>query len=469
MEQKKFINREKELAFLSGEYEKKSSSLTVIYGRRRIGKTALIKEFIKNKPALYFLASEEMEQENLNNLRRMIADFTGNKLLQGGSGYNWEDLITVFVQFSTENEQQKCILIIDEFQYIGKHNEAFPSVFQRIWDEILERSNIMVILCGSLINMMNSQVLSYSSPLYGRRTGQIRLQQIKFRDYGLFYESMPESELIKHYAVTGGVPKYIEAFQNSTDIFWSIRERILSRQSYLYEEPIFLLEREVSETGTYFSLIKTIAQGKHKLGNIASALGVPQNLLTKYLSNLISMDLIERKVPVTESNPEKSKMGLYYIKDNFINFWFKFIYPFRSYLELDETEFVMQRIKDNYIDSHLSFVYEKICMERLSEMNNQNKLKYKLLRIGSWWNNQDEIDIVGLNHETGEIVFGECKYTNKPASTDILVSLQEKARQVNWHSDRRKENFIIFSRSGFSDNLTNLAHNRDDLHLIQVG
>lgn len=459
----KFVNRENELSFLQSEYNKGQSSLVIIYGRRRIGKTSLIEKFIRDKASLYFLASEEPERENIKNFQNLLADFTNNMLLKKGSPFSWDDLFTVF---KGHKSNQKKIVVIDEFQYLGKVNGAFPSIFQRIWDQILKDSNVMVILCGSLIHMMESQTLAYSSPLYGRRTGQIKLKQLSFLHYGEFFQDKTKKELIEYYAVTGGVPKYIEAFRNTQGIYDGILKNILARQSFLYEEPIFLLEKEVSEIGSYFAIIKTIAQGDHKLANISGKLGVPQTNLTKYLNTLMNLDLIERQVPITESNPEKSKKGLYFIKDNFIEFWFKFVYPYRSYLEMEDTEYVMGKIKINFIDNHVSFVYEKICMESLWEMNRENKLFFKPLKLGKWWNSSEEINIVGLNEDSMEIVFCECKYHDKPIDTIVFYDLVQKAKRVDWYKQERKEYYILFSKAGFSDNLISLSNNRKDLMLF---
>ena len=191
----------------------------------------------------------------------------------------------------------------------------------------------MVILCGSLISMMESQTLAYGSPLYGRRTAQIRLKQIPFAYYHEFFPGKTRRELIELYSVTGGVPKYIELFSESSDIYRAIQKCVLNRSGYLYDEPHFLLQQEVSEVGSYFSIIKAIAAGNHKLSTIAAVLEVKSTNLTKYLKTLIDLDILERRVPVTEENPEKSKRGLYKIKDNYLRFWFAFIYPNMSFIE----------------------------------------------------------------------------------------------------------------------------------------
>lgn len=459
---KRFINRERELAFLNDEYNKNSSSLVIIYGRRRIGKTALIKNFIQNKPALYFLASEELENQNINALKNLMLGFTGNPLLEKDFNFTWDDLFEVFKDYK-KNERK--ILVIDEFQYLGKINKSFPSIFQRVWDNLLESENMMVILCGSLITMMESQTLNYSSPLYGRRTGQIKMKQIKFTDYSNFFENKSEEELIEFYAVTGGVPKYIEVFRPEDDIMAAIEKNVLNRQGFLYEEPIFLLEREVGEIGSYFSIISAIARGNHKLSKIATVLGVSQTNLTRYLKTLIDLDLIERRVPVTESDPSKSKQGLYYIIDNYIEFWFKFIYPYRGYIEMDDTAFVMNKIKRNFIDNHVSFVFENVCLQKMWQLSKQNELPLKFTRVGQWWDKNTEIDIVGLNQDTKEIILGECKYTNEKVDVNLFYQLVQKGREVPWNKDDRKEYYILFSKSGFTLELLNLAKERKDLNL----
>lgn len=240
---------------------------------------------------------------------------------------------------------------------------------------------------------------------------------------------------------------------------------ILNRQSYLFEEPVFLLEKEVSEIGSYFSIIKVIAQGNHKLGNISAVLGVNQSNLTKYLSTLMNLDLIERQVPITETNPEKSKRGLYFIKDNFFEFWFKFIYPYKNYIEMDDIQYVMNKVKGHLIDNHISFVYEKICMEKLWRMSAENKLPFEILRMGRWWNSSEEIDIVGINDNTRNIFFCECKYLSKPADTKIFYDLLNKAQKVDY--DGTSMYYILFSSSGFSQELTNIAAERTDLLLLK--
>ena len=405
---KRFINREKERAFLEKEYAKSTASLVVIYGRRRIGKTALIKEFVKDKSALFFLATEESESENRNVFKQLVSEYVGDDLIASSNIGDWESLFRFILE---KGNDERKLIVIDEFQYIAKSNPAFISVLQKIWDTMLSNENVMLILCGSLVNMMYAQTLSYDSPLYGRRTGQIKMGQIAFKHYHEFYKNLSEKQLIEYYAVTGGVPKYIESFENFGDVYEAIEQCVMSKESYLYEEPNFLLEKEVKDVGSYFSIIKTIASGKEKPSEIASALEVKSTNLPKYLSVLIDLDILEREVPATESKPEKSKMGLYRIKDNYIKFWFTFIYPYRSYIEMDNTDFVMSKIKKGFIANHAAFVYEDVCRkEYMNELVAQETWDFVPTKIGRWWDRTDtEIDIVAVDENSDNIIFGECK------------------------------------------------------------
>ena len=243
----KFIGRKTELAKLSAEYEH-NGSFVVIYGRRRVGKTTLIKEFLKQKTAFYFLATEELETQSMKRLAGVIARTTKNSLLQKVSFSDWMDLFQVIADYEPE---QKKVLVIDEFPYLVKANPAFPSILQNAWDELLKDSNIMLILSGSLIGMMQKHALSYDSPLYGRRTSQMRLAPLPFTDIYAVQE-LPFDLAVERYAVTGGVPKYLEFFQDDRNLLDQIKDVVLSKNGFLYEEPNFLLKSESMTAVNYF-------------------------------------------------------------------------------------------------------------------------------------------------------------------------------------------------------------------------
>lgn len=460
---KNFVDREQEMETLLNEYERSGSSLVVLYGRRRVGKTTLISEFIKDKNALFFLASEESETQNCAAFKEKAADFIDNDLLRNADVKSWD---TIFKTIMDAHHDSKPVIVLDEFQYLGKSNSAFPSIFQRIWEEILKNQEVMVILCGSLISMMESQTLAYDSPLYGRRTAQIRLRQIPFAYYHEFFPDKSRKNLIEMYAVTGGVPKYIELFSESRDIYTAIQKCVLNRSGYLYDEPHFLLQQEVSEVGSYFSIIKAIAAGNSKLSAIASVLEIKATSLTKYLKTLIDLDILEREVPITEEKPEKSKRGLYKIKDNYLRFWFAFVYPNRSFIESGHSRIVMNKIHKGLVTNHIGFVYEDVCRERMWDLNAEDAWPFHFTKLGRYWDNKCEIDITALDPEGRNLILGECKYWQDAVGLSVLRDLEAKAENVLWEKSKRKVWYVLFGASGFTDELKEYAASRDDLLLL---
>ena len=265
------------------------------------------------------------------------------------------------------------------------------------------------------------------------------------------------------------MPKYIESFAAENDIYEAIDKHVLKKSSYLYDEPNFLLQQEVSEVGSYFSIIKTIAAGNSKLSAISGVLEVKATSVSKYLKTLMDLDILEREVPVTEDKPEQCKKGLYKIKDNYLRFWFAFIYPNKSFLESGHSEIVMQKIKDSLIKNQMAFVYEDVCKEKMWELNSQGIWPFYFSKLGRYWDSNTEIDVVALDPEDNNMVVGECTYWNKPIGTSVLESLEEKVTSVSWNREHRKVWYVLFSAGGFSEKLKEVAKQREDVLLIGLG
>lgn len=464
-----FIGRQTELARLEEEYQR-SRSFVVIYGRRRVGKTTLIKEFLKKKTAFYFLATEEVESQSMKRLSGVIARTTKNKLIQKANINDWLDLFQLIADYQTEG---KKVLVIDEFPYLVRSNPAFPSILQNAWDEILMDSNVMLILSGSLIGMMQKYALSYDSPLYGRRTAQIRLQPLPFTDIYAAQE-LPFDAAVEQYSITGGVPKYLEFFDDGHDLVTQLTNSVLSKSGFLYEEPYFLLKSESATAANYFSIIKTIADGNHKLGKIAGILQLETSALTPYLSTLSDLGFIEKQTPITEKNPEKSRKGLYFISDNFIRFWFRYIYPYKGELELDNIQIVLDELQKDFIKKFVAFSYEDVCKDIFSVLCKSKAIRFTPSRIGSYWLNDydgdTQIDVMSVDHQAKQVFAGECKYHNKPVDAPVYFALKEKVE----HSPEISKAFPdynmvygVFSKSGFSARLIDIAQESQNLILIQ--
>jgi uncharacterized protein len=464
----KFIGRKREMEKLESEYSR-DSSFVVIYGRRRVGKTTLIKEFLKDKTAFYFLATEEIESQSMKRLAGVVARTTKNRLLQNATFTDWLDLFQVIADYEPE---KKKVFVIDEFPYLVKTNSAFPSILQNAWDEVLKDKNVMLILSGSLIGMMQKHALSYDSPLYGRRTSQMRLAPLLFTDiYAV--QSLAFTESVEQYAVTGGVPKYLEFFEDGRELTEQIKDAVLSKNGFLYEEPFFLLKSESMTAVNYFSIIKAIADGNHKIGKIAGVLGIESSKLTPYLSTLSDLGFVEKRTPVTEKNPEKSRKGLYFIADNFIRFWFKYVYPYKGELELDNMQIVLEEMKKDFETKFVAFAYEDICKDIFANLCKRGVVDFVPSRIGAYWLNDytgdTEIDVMAVDNQNKRIFAGECKYHRNPVDAPVYYALKEKvldAGEIRKSYPVYDVIYGVFSKSGFTQRMLDAARETSNLVLV---
>lgn len=465
----KFIGRISELETLEQEFQR-NSGFVVIYGRRRVGKTRLIKEFIKDKNSFYFLATKEVESQSMKRFAGVIARTTKNQTVSKVAFNDWLDLFQVIADYKPD---EKKVIVIDEFPYLVKTNEAFPSVLQNAWDEILCDNNIMLILCGSLISMMKKHALSYESPIYGRRTAQIRLKPLPFSQ---LYKTQKLSftDAVEQYSVTGGVPKYLEFFDSSKALYDEIQNTVLSKNGFLYEEPQFLLENEVQTPNSYFSIIKSIADGNHKLSKISDSLGLETSKLTPYLTTLTELGFIEKQVPITEKNSEKSRKGLYFISDNFIRFWFRYVYPYKGELELDNPQIVFDELNKDFIESFVALEYENICKDIFASLCEQGKIDFTPSKIGSYWlndieNENAQIDVMSIDNKNKILFVGECKYHNSPVDAKVYFKLKQKVEEsseIKNVFDGYKIIYGIFSKSNFTPRLLDVASKNEDILLI---
>ena len=465
----KFIGRQSELQTLEQEY-RRDGGFVVIYGRRRVGKTRLIKEFIKDKPAVYFLATEEVEAQSMKRMAGVIARATGNALLGNVTFSDWADL---FRAVATYRPEQKKVIVLDEFPYMVKTNPAFPSILQNIWDEFLQDSNIMLILSGSLIGMMKKHALSYDSPLYGRRTAQIRLMPLPFTAV-YAAQSLPFDQTVQQYALTGGVPKYLEFFTEQELLIDQIRSIVLSKNGFLYEEPNFLLRDEVQTPINYFSIIRVIADGNHKLGKICGVLEQESPSISPYLATLSELGFVVKETPITEKNPEHSRKGLYFVSDNFTRFWFRYVYPYKGELELDNQQIVLDELEKDFIQKFVAFSYEDICKDIFASLCRNKEVDFVPSRIGSYWlndiNGDTEIDVMAVDHQKKQVFAGECKYHNKPVDATVYYELEEKVKksaELRTAFPGYKVLYGLFSKSGFTQRMLDQAEGRDDILLIQ--
>ncbi|GAH28324.1 unnamed protein product [marine sediment metagenome] len=455
-----FVNRTEELGYLEKLYKEKNARLLIIYGRRRIGKTELLRQFSKDKKHLFFSSDLSSEQEQLRQFTEKIYQVTGESFLQTQSFSSWE----ASLRYTFDHLIDKIpLIIIDEFPYLCVSNSALPSILQKIWDEKAKENNIFLILCGSYMSFMEKEVLGSKSPLFGRRTGQIVLPPLRFEHLKDFFSHYSKKDRVYIYAVLGGTPAYLQRFSDKRTIEQNVKDEVLSKNAFLYSEPRFLLMEELREPSIYFSILKAIAFGKTRLNEIVQETGIDdRHKVNKYLTVLRELHIVRRKVPLTEDKPHKSRKGIYILDDPFFRFWFRYIFPNMSYLEEGDIDYVWEeKIKPNF-DSFVGFIFEDICIQQLKSLNKDNKLPFKAKNIGQWWNGREEIDIVALDGK-GSFMFCECKWTAKKIGISMLDELQNK---TNKFPGVARKYFGFFSKSGFSKGIKDLSEKRKDILLL---
>lgn len=407
---KHFVDRKNELRAIREKLMSKKFELIVIYGRRRVGKTRLVLEAVKDFPHIYYLA---VEGDNLRHFRE-TAERIAPEVRYARE--DWESLLHAL---------KGKVIIIDEFPNMIKEDPKVVSIFQKAVDLNLSNSNTKLILLGSSVSMITEKVLSYKSPLYGRRTGSMKLKPMEFFTLREFFPGISWKELIEIYGFTDGIPFYIIQVKLP---FWEwLEKELLNPVSFFRDEVDFLLRYEFTETRTYRRILEAIALGKTTPKEIKNFTGMRHSDITPYLRNLIETDLVVREVPVTEK--PASKKGRYYVADNFLAFWFRYIYPNLSRIE--EGTFNVVEIREDY-SRYLGWVFEKVARQFLVRLNKAGKLPFKFTKIGKWWHKDEEIDLVALNKRERKALFVEVKWKelSEREAKKVLKDLEMKSELV---------------------------------------
>ncbi|WP_277556167.1 ATP-binding protein [Halobaculum limi] len=438
-----FYDRADELDALDTAFESPGHDFYVIYGRRRVGKTELLKEFCADRPHIYFLAAQEAEDRQREKFVEKVADHFDDRVPRIDS---WDQALE-YLGEKLANE--RIVVAIDEFPYLVEENDSLPSYLQSFVDEQLQETESMLVLCGSSVSTMESEVLGHESPLYGRRTGQIDVQPFSFRQSQAVIDYDIENA-IRSFAVTGGTPLYLTLFDYDHPLEKNIRTQILSPTAVLYNEPEFLLRTELRNPARYMSILEAIATGHTTPNEISGVTGIDSGPLSKYLQTLRRLRLIDREVPVMAS-AKQSKRSRYHVADEFLRFWFRFVEPNRSSIQ-EAPDVVYDGTIEPNLPDYVATTFEEVCRETVWEAIRRGHLE-PYSEVGRWWYGEDEIDIVGLAPDADRILFAECKWTSEPVGPALVTQLREKAGRVRWGPDTREEEFALFSKSGFVDGL----------------
>ncbi|MFB6215967.1 MAG: ATP-binding protein [Candidatus Aenigmatarchaeota archaeon] len=450
---KQFVNRDRELGWLENQCDE--NGLAVLYGRRRVGKTALMEEVMKNREAVYFLADQRPEEKNIEELQREMSDHVDEKLFRQADFDDWVELFREF----TGRIDSEIVIAIDEFPYLIEQNSSIPSIFQKIWDRILKDENVTLILCGSSVRMMETHVLEYESPLYGRRTGQWQLEPLKFKGFSEFYPGTSFEEKLKFYTLLDGIPAYVLKTDPEKSFKWNLKNKILTKGTFLNEEAEFLLKQELRKPANYFAILQAIAEGSTRYGEIVNSTELNKSTVTKYLSNLQELHIVEKEYPVTQK--KEGRNALYRLSDNYYSFWFNTIYPNKGMIEQNKTGKLIDRAEEKI--HHLTAEsFEKVCRQFTAQ-------SFDVEEVGRWWKNQHEIDVVGIEEQKNKLVLGEAKWKQSQVGKDLLKQLEDEAELVKWGGRDREIHYVLFSKSGFTQKLENEADQRDNLELFTPG
>lgn len=451
-----FVGRHQELEQLNQVYQENDFQFTVIYGRRRIGKTSLINEFLKDKKAIYYVALEENAEDNLKRFSDAISILKNTD--QGGKEKfaNFEEC---FKEITRLAQEQRVILVIDEFPYLAKAYPTISSMLQSYIDHEFKETNLFLILCGSSMSFMERQVLGYQSPLYGRRTLALKLEPFKLSEAHEMLPKLSKEDAFIINTVCGGVPQYLSYMSDSMSVADNIKKNFLSKSGRLFDEPNNLLQQELRDPTNYNSIINAIASGASKHSKIAQSAHLQTGPLTTYLNNLIDLGIVEKKLPVTEQKKSKSKNIVYRICDGMFRFWYTFVGKQTDLIERGLTDLAWVKVQKGLSD-FMGPEFEKYSQDFMwSQDMNEKIVPNPFIHLGNWWgtdkrtHQQVELDIVGFSDDERDGYFGECKWKNEPISRSVLEKLITNSEIFKYPI----KHYYLFSKSGFTDSCQELA------------
>ena len=457
-----FYCREKELGELNKRYENDRFECIVIYGRRRVGKTALINEFCKGKPTVFFSALNASLQENLEALSKAIydKDHSGAE-----SAPVYPSFDAAFSEITRMAENERLVFVIDEYPYLAKADKSVSSRLQHIIDHVWKKGKLFLILCGSSMSFMEYQVLGYESPLYGRRTGQFKIQNLTYREITEFNPTLSVEQQAFIYGITGGIPHYINKLDVQNDIDEALKENLFNTSSYLFEEPENLLKQELREPAIYNSVITAVAGGASHSNEIATKVGIESPICAKYLKVLLDLGILVKETPITEKPGKKT---IYAIGDNFFRFWYRFVPPNTSSISAGKIDRIYDAVISKYYSDYMGLIFEQICRQYLFRY--AENVPVVLSDIGEWWGTdakakkEVQIDIVGTPAEGKEYLIGSCKYRSTPVGVDELELLRHYAEVFG---KGEKYHYYIFSKSGFTQGLRD-ASDKGEVALVSL-
>ena len=457
-----FLGRHVELSELNCQYKKKGFRFVVVYGRRRVGKTALIAEFIKDKDHIFYISIERSDKAALDSFSAKVFERFPAPSFMPESFASWDH---AFEYIAEQVSDERMILAIDEYPYLVSGNPSLSSILQKHIDTSFKQSNLFLILCGSSMSFMQNQVLGYKSPLYGRRSAQFHIKPFDYYDAGLFFPDIPPEGKMLAYAVCGGIPQYLNAVAEYGDISVGITECFLKKSGVLYEEPENLLKQELRQPAVYNTIISSIASGASKLNEISTKSGEDSKKCSKYLKSLLDLHIVRKDHPYSAA---AQRNGIYVLTDNLFKFWYRFIPQNMTVIESGLGKHVFDNRILPHLPTYMGHIFEDACREYMLRINGTTRLPFICGGIGRWWGTnpetkeQAEIDILADADERA--LFGECKWSNSAIGMDVLTRLRERSLLFGQYPYK---DYIAFSKTGFSKSVKEYAA-KNNIGLISL-
>ncbi|ABD41268.1 ATPase [Methanospirillum hungatei JF-1] len=452
-----FIDRKTELSALIRRFHSEKAELVILYGRRRVGKSELTDQFISQVGGIRLLAREESKHLQLKRISSELAGFFQDDYLLHAPFPDWD----AFFVYLTKRGDKRVVIAIDEFPYLVQEDSSLPSLLQYYWDTALGKTHLYLILSGSSIGLVESQLMQYKSPLYGRRTGQILLKPFRFIDFYPYVNDLRTAIIL--YAIFGGTPAYCLIDEPFLDLEEIVCENLLMEDAFLYRDVEFVLRMELKEPRYYYSILLSIASGNTTIGLIANDCGLEKGLVSKYLATLADLQLIRRETPVLSGSV--SRKGVYLLNDNLFSFWFRFVYPYRKEIEMGESKYVYRENIAPQLSQYIGRRFEEIILDVFYLFNSQGLFPVRFSDIGRWWYKEQEIDLVAVDPKSDTILFCECKWQDNVHVEKIVQSLKKKAVLVKWGTSYRKEIYCVIGRScvPYQEDETIIFYDLDDL------
>ncbi|MBT1162013.1 MULTISPECIES: ATP-binding protein [Bifidobacterium] len=459
-----FVGREHELSVMQNLWERDDFQMLVVYGRRRVGKTALLDEFARGRDTLMFTARQQTSAANLRDFSREIYRFFGEPASRPAFEL-WQDAFDFVADKVRQNSSRRILLVFDEFPYAAMNEKALPSILQVAIDHGFQNANMMMVLCGSNEGFMESEVLGYKSPLYGRRTAQMRVKPFDVFDTARMISFASPEDIVRYYATLGGTPYYLKQLHADRSYEENISRLAFDTSGLLYEEPLMLLRQELRDIAVYNSVMDAIGSGATRQNDIAGKAGlVSSSSASKYLSVLSDLGLIKRNVPFGE-DAAHSRKGLWSFADPFFAFWYRFVGPNTDRIERGDGDLVLSDISGPALDTYVGQQYETVCGQWLVRANRKGLLPFRATTFGKWWGTdpiareQTDIDAIAANQQDKTIMLGECKWKNNLDVAQTITTLRSRAGLIPGYDNRY---YALFVKT---DELARAARSRNESNL----